>query len=385
MRSHPLFLLHPVVFQVAILLLPLVATVWFWQGTVRAEANERQVLWIVSRRWIRILLLCMVATWWALWDAEQIPKWGQSGSHGAGSPFTGFLLFIGPPIAITVLIQVIGYSLNRNFLGDRWTTRDLARLALWSTVSPVAAEMVAAAGFADLYDRHWLGLGWLLLSAVLVAAGTVGLRLTEGLKMRRVKSGDLYKRAIYLARQMKVPLKEVMMVPPGRGQLTNAYSLGGRSIAMTENYSKFLVGVQLDAVIGHELGHVKRRHGKKKLVAMASVYGSLVVGCVFLPHGLLPMRPLFDIGVVVAPVLIHRWISRKFEFEADLSGVELTRNPQMTITALENLYRFTGVPDKSDWLTELFATHPSLVRRTRAIQRNVHRTQIAESLSDTPL
>jgi Zn-dependent protease with chaperone function len=102
---------------------------------------------------------------------------------------------------------------------------------------------------------------------------------------------------------------------------------------------------------------------------MAVVYGGLVLGCVFLPPGLLPVRPLFDIGVVFAPVLIHRWITRRFEFEADQVGVELTRNPQMTIQALENLYQFTGVPARSGWLTELFATHPSLVRRTRAIQR----------------
>jgi hypothetical protein len=81
----------------------------------------------------------------------------------------------------------------------------------------------------------------------------VGLRLAEGLKMRGVKSGELYKRTVYLARQMKVPVKQVMMVPPGRGQLTNAYSLGSGSIAMTENYSQFLVGAQLDAVIGHDM------------------------------------------------------------------------------------------------------------------------------------
>lgn len=371
MRTHPLFLLNPLALPTVILLLPLVATGWFWQRTVRAEAKERQVLWIVSRRWIRILLLCMVAAWWALWDVERIPRWAQSGLHLAGARVTGFFLFVGPPIAMTFLVQFLGYSLTRGFLGDRWTTRDLARLALWSTVSPVAAEMIAAAGFADLHGRQWLGLGWLGLSAALVAAGTLGLRLAEGLKFRGVKSGELYKRTIYLARQMRIPVKEVMMVPPGRGQLTNAYSLGSGRIAMTENYSKFLVGAQLDAVIGHELGHAKRRHGRKKLAAMACVYGGLVLGCVFLPHGLLPARSLFNVGVVFVPVLIHRWISRKFEFEADRAGVELTHNPQMTILALENLYLFTGVPDRSDWLTELFATHPSLVRRTRAIQRGM--------------
>ena len=287
----------------------------------------------------------------------------------AGARVTAFFFFVGAPTAMSPLVQLIGYSLSRKFLGDRWKSRDLARLALWSTVSPVAAELVAAAGFADLCDRGWIGLGWLGLSAALVAAGTIGLRLAEGLKMRGVKSGDLYKRTVYWARQMRIPVKEVMMVPPGRGQMTNAWSLGTGRIAMTENYSRFLVGAQLDAVIGHELGHLKRRHGRKKLAAMAVAYGGLVLGCVFLPHGLPAVRPLFDIGIVFAPVLIHRWISRRFEFEADREALELTHNPQMTILALENLYRFVGVPDKSGWLIELFATHPGLVRRTRAIER----------------
>lgn len=362
-----MLLLKASVLSVTILLLPLLATAWLWQRTVRADTDQQQTLWITSRRWIRILLLCQVAAWWALWDAGLTP---QFRSHLAVAHTTAFFLFVGPPTALAFFVHLIAYSLDRDFFGDRWTLLDLVQLSAWSTLSPMAAEVLAAVGFSDLFARHWLGLIWLCASAALVATGTVGLRLAQGLKFRGVKSGEMYKRTLYLARQMKIPVKRVMMVPPGRGQLTNAYSLGSGSIAMTENYSKFLIGAQLDAVIGHELGHVKQRHGKKQLAIMASVYGVLIVACVFLPHSLVRERPLFDIGVVFAPVLIHRWVSRRFEFEADREGVELTHSPQMAILALQNLYRFAGLPDRTDWPTELFSTHPSLIRRTRAIRRD---------------
>ena len=44
---------------------------------------------------------------------------------------------------------------------------------------------------------------------------------------------------------------------------------------MTDNYGKFLTSAQLDFVIGHELGHVKKKHGRKKLLTVTVVYAIL--------------------------------------------------------------------------------------------------------------
>lgn len=83
------------------------------------------------------------------------------------------------------------------------------------------------------------------------------------------------------------------VVPAGRGHLTNAYG-ASQTIAMTDNYSKFLTSAQLDFVIGHELAHAKAKHGRKKLLVTAAVFASIaLVGFVMSPF-LIPFRPLLD-------------------------------------------------------------------------------------------
>jgi len=56
-----------------------------------------------------------------------------------------------------------------------------------------------------------------------------------------------------MAKDMKTPLKRVYVVPAGRGHLTNAYGLS-ESIAVTDNYGKFLDRAELDLSSGMNWG-----------------------------------------------------------------------------------------------------------------------------------
>jgi len=150
-------------------------------------------------------------------------------------------------------------------MGRRWTATDLLRLALWRTVSPTFAMLLVATGFDAMYSRRLTGIFWLVFAAILAMVGTFRLRVAEGIKLQRVKSGELYKRAFVMAKDMRTPLKRVYVVPAGRGHLTNAYGLP-ESIAVTDNYGKFLDRAELDFVIGHELGHVKGKAWPEKPV-----------------------------------------------------------------------------------------------------------------------
>ncbi len=186
------------------------------------------------------------------------------------------------------------------------------------------------------------------------------------MKLQEVKGGELYKRALILAKMTKTPLKRVFVVPAGRGHLTNAYG-ASHTIAVTDNYGKFLTSAQLDFVIGHELGHAKAKHGRKKLLITAAVFAVIALATFVMSPFLFPFRPLFDVLVVFVPILTFYFFSRRFEYAADAAGVELTRDPETAIHALVNLYRITEAPMHCDKLTELFMTHPALTRRARAI------------------
>ena len=136
---------------------------------------------------------------------------------------------------------------------------------------------------------------------------------------------------------------------------------------MTDNYGKFLTSAQLDFVIGHELSHVKGKHGQKKLIVTAAVVATMAIACFTFATFLLPFRGLLDIAIVFVPVLTFYFLSRRFEYAADVEGVELTGSPMTAIQALVNLHHITEAPMDCDKLTELFMTHPALTRRPRAI------------------
>ena len=362
-------LANPLSVFLAILLLPVLITLSFWYCALHAEDSERTSRWIACRRWIHIILLGVVAAWWALWDFQRgsalIPRLTLDLSW-IDPVLVKPLLFWGLPTGAVAVVQLICYSLDRTFLGRRWTVIDVLRLAFWRTVCPTVALLSVATGFEAIYHRNLTGILWLVVAAILAVVGTIRLRLAEGMKLQRVKSGELYKRAFVLAKEMRTTLNRVYVVPAGRGHLTNAYGLP-QSIAVTDNYGKFLNRAQLDFVIGHELGHVRARHGRKKLLMVVTVFACVALVCFVLAPMLTPFRPLLDISVVFVPTLTFYFFSRHFEYAADEAGVELTHDPETAIHALASLYRITEAPTHCDRLTELFMTHPALTRRARAI------------------
>ena len=334
--------------------------------TMQADQSGKTSTWIPYRRWTQIILLASVAAWWAFWDFGIGAFLSRliSRVSSLDPTLAKAFLFWGLPIVGVALVQLVCFSLDRVFLRQRWTLVDLFRLTLWRTVSPTVAILFLASGFDTFYEHRLVGIVWLATAAIVAVFGKVQLRLAEGMKLQEVKGGEVYKRAFFLAKVTKTPLKRVYVVPAGRGHLTNAYG-GSHTIAVTDNYGKFLSSAQLDFVIGHELGHAKAKHGHKKLLITAAVIASMALASFFLSP--FPFRPLFDILAVFVPTLTFYFFSRRFEYAADAAGVELTRDPQSAIDALVNLHRITEAPVHCDKLTEFFLTHPDLTRRSRAI------------------
>jgi Zn-dependent protease with chaperone function len=321
------------------------------------------------RRWTQIALLAAVAAWWAFWDSGSAVAFISRLTlrlSWLDPTLVKAFVFWGVPIGGAALVQLICYSLDKVFLRRRWTSIDLLRLTLWRTVSPTVAILLLASGFNAFYERRLVGIVWLLIAAIVAMLGMLRLRTAEGMKLQEVKGGELYKRALILAKMTRTPLKRVFVVPAGRGHLTNAYG-ASHTIAVTDNYGKFLTSAQLDFVIGHELGHAKAKHGRKKLLITAAVFAVIALATFVMSPFLMTFRPLFDVLVVFVPILTFYFFSRRFEYAADAAGVELTRDPETAIHALVNLYRITEAPMHCDKLTELFMTHPALTRRARAI------------------
>ncbi len=181
----------------------------------------------------------------------------------------------------------------------------------------------------------------------------------------------------------------------------NAYASGidekSYSITVTRGLMQKLQRDELEAVLGHELTHIINRDVRLLVVSviftgMLGFAAQLVWSS--MRYGLLSGRArdrnrgnavlaVMAIGTILwigymATVFTRFALSRRREYMADAGSVELTRNPEAMIRALQRLQghdRIPGVPEdvalmcttNSSKFMGLFATHPPLEDRIRAI------------------
>ena len=362
----------PVYSLFATLALPIALTVWLRSRALRANELERPTKWIAYGQWLQVICICTVAAWWSLWDFQRVPALIRTqllGTTSLDPALATLILFMVLPLGAVAIARLIASAASRTIFTTKWTATDLVRLTFWGTASSTLVFLLVAIGFDAAYSRSWTGILWVLAAGFLRVVGMSRYRSAEGTRFRRVKSGEVYKRAFSLAKSMNVNLNRVHVVPTGRGHLTNAHGWP-RSIAVTENYGKFLHGPELDFIIGHELSHGKELHGIKNLAVAPIVLCVLAPLCCLLPANLVSLRPILDIVVILLPVLIARFISRRFEFAADAASVAFTENPEAATQALVNLNHLIQAPAHRNEILELFATHPALNRRIEAI--NAH-------------
>jgi len=318
-RFTTLLFESPVSSLSATLVAPIAMTVWFRSRALHANEPERPAKWILYSQWLQVICLCTVAVWWSLWDLHRVSvleRGRLSGLMFLDPELLTVILFFGLPVGATAVARLIASASGRTFFATKWSSTDLLRLTFWGTASTTLVFLMVAKGFDAACSRSLTSFFWLVGAAILQIIGVAQFRMAQGIIFRRVRSGEVYKRAFSLAGSMGINLKRVYVVPVGRGHLANAHGWP-RSIAVTENYGKFLHGPELDFVIGHELSHGKELHGIKNLVVAPMVLSVLVLASFLFPSTLEPLRPILDIAVILMPVLINRFISRRFEYAAE--------------------------------------------------------------------
>lgn len=167
-------------------------------------------------------------------------------------------------------------------------------------------------------------------------------------------------------------------------------------VAVTDSIMRILSKEELDAVVAHELSHIKNRDVMTLTIAsfLAMVAALIVQNALF--------ASLFDrrdgnpwiiawivaILVWVAATLLIRTLSRYREFTADRGAAYITNNPKALQSALMKISnRMDAVPRKKKQeveganaffiipalsgqsLMELFSTHPPLEKRIAALEQ----------------
>ncbi|MEL6553464.1 MAG: M48 family metalloprotease [Cyanobacteria bacterium J06621_11] len=231
----------------------------------------------------------------------------------------------------------------------------------------------------------------------------------------REEQPELYARIEKMCDRANLPHPKFYIIP---SESPNAFATGRdpehAAIALTQGIMSLLPADELDAVIAHELTHVRNRDTLIQAVA-GTLSGSLTylgriltIGALYFPvarigrRGNNPLAILFLL--IIGPFsagLLRMAISRTREFAADAGAAEITENPLALVRALEKLEEigqenpihgnpayaplFIVNPLSKKGLMNLFLTHPPTedrIERLKAIaQEPETKTDLSQKLS----
>jgi heat shock protein HtpX len=291
------------------------------------------------------------------------------------------------------------------------TFQEIVEGAWWQFRQSWPVAMIAAAvWFVIAYFTHQL--------LVRMATGARGVARAEAPQLYNALEN------LCISRGIPMPALQIIETPA-----LNAYASGLREgryvIAVTRGLVDTLAPDELEAVLAHELTHIRNRDAQLMVIAVIfagifAFFGDMVIRMWDFPYGWSPTprrqrsptgwttggddrgedrgsgrsrdgggAALLAIAIAIAVILIT-WgvstlirfaLSRSREFLADAGSAELTKNPDALIRALRKIEghaRF-DVPSRMEAffienpvagrLAGLLATHPPIAARIEALQR----------------
>ncbi len=250
----------------------------------------------------------------------------------------------------------------------------------------------------------WLGVGASFLILIAVGMAFVQYFFSDKLVMMttgaRVLSDDeypeLHQMVARVAAEANVPKPRVaIMQTPVPNAFATGRSPSHAVVAVTDSIMRLLTPRELEAVIAHEMSHVKNRDIlTMTLASFVSMIAAIIMNN-FLFASLFDRRdgnPWIIAGIAAVIVyfvssLLLMALSRYREFAADRGAAYITKRPSDLISALvkisgrmdyvpaekkqqiETANAFFIIPALSgSTLLELFATHPSLEKRVAALK-----------------
>jgi heat shock protein HtpX len=226
---------------------------------------------------------------------------------------------------------------------------------------------------------------------------------TGAREIQKADDPELFTVVENLAITAGVPRPRIYIIPDAG---LNAFATGRdpqhSHVAITNGLRQMLTRSELEAVMGHELSHV-RNYDTLLMVLTALLFGmaSLISSLLWRLGGWRGGRgrdrdgsPIFFLFAIVAAILapifaniIKFAISRQREYLADASSVMLTRYPEAMISALQKIAANPTVATGSEatahlfiysplrqesWMNRLFSTHPPLADRIHALREGAH-------------
>jgi len=301
----------------------------------------------------------------------------------------GQLLVLAPFLLSLLGALILGFPALRRASGRTWNLGQYLVYVLrqyWAFLLIPWFLYVVVLDLMDMLVTPRLPIGWrgpvewsVVLGMMVSLYAFWPLALRWIWPTHRLPDGPLRESLEELCRRAGVGYREMLVWRSPVGGLANAAVAGlaapVRYILLTDTLLERLEPQEVEAVLGHELGHVRRRH-IPYYVVFAVGFVALAVLTDFWLEGRLPEptlsadpgSSLLDLAVAAVVVgvywgVLFGWISRRFEQEADLDAAGVVGSGEVFAQALEKIAYINGrSPEKRGW------RHFSIARRARFLR-----------------
>ena len=249
-------------------------------------------------------------------------------------------------------------------------------------------------------------LGFIYALTMIFQSTEIVMSMNGAREVDRDEEPVLYHVVEDMAMVAQIPMPRVYVIDdPGLNAFATGSNPQNAAVAATSGLLDIMNREELEAVIGHEVSHIRNLDIRISTIAVALASAitllSSMAGRMMWWGGASRSRRNSDrdsgglevimlvislLAIVLAPLaatLVQLAISRQREFLADASSVELTRNPQGMINALLKLENsqpmthhvddassalYINDPQKPGFLKKLFYTHPPISERIERLK-----------------
>ncbi|MGP6389085.1 zinc metalloprotease HtpX [Streptococcus dysgalactiae] len=267
----------------------------------------------------------------------------------------------------------------------------------------------ASAGYL-LVDNYVIGVTLALIIGAIYAVSmifqstTLVMSMNSAREISESEAPDFYHIVEDMAMVAQIPMPRVFIIEdPSLNAFATGSSPKNAAVAATTGLLQVMNREELEGVIGHEVSHIRNYDIRISTIAVALASAVTLISSIGgralwygggsrkrsnnNDEGLgIILLLLSLLSLVLAPLvasLVQLAISRQREYLADASSVELTRNPQGMIRALEKLKQsqpvkypvddasaalYINEPRKKGSFSSLFSTHPPIEERIERLQ-----------------
>jgi len=220
----------------------------------------------------------------------------------------------------------------------------------------------------------------------------------QAIPVTHKSASGLYNIVLRLTQKAELPMPALYIIPE---QQPNAFATGrnydNAAVAVTQGLLDLMTEEEIEAVIAHELSHIK--HYDMLIgtvtatiagaIAMLANFGMFFGGGRDRPNFIVMMALMFIMPMAAS--IIQMTVSRKREYMADEGAAKMTGHPewlQSALTKLDSYARGTSLPEadpqtahmfiinpftgKDLSMKQLFSTHPSTESRIERLEALKH-------------